>query len=91
MFLADVLLTLLRRARHGRFSLQAHREHAYQRLIDSGWSHSRVALVYGGLTSLIVLTGLAAVQGPDIAPFLAFWIWTAILIILHILVGRAAQ
>jgi UDP-N-acetylmuramyl pentapeptide phosphotransferase/UDP-N-acetylglucosamine-1-phosphate transferase len=91
VFLADVLLTLLRRARHGRFSLQAHREHAYQRLIDGGWSHARVAIVYGALTVLIVLSGLVAAQGPDIAPFAAFWIWTAILIALHILAGRAAR
>jgi UDP-N-acetylmuramyl pentapeptide phosphotransferase/UDP-N-acetylglucosamine-1-phosphate transferase len=65
VFLADVLLTLLRRARHGRFSLSAHREHAYQRLIDSGWSHQAIALVYGGLTALIGLTGLSAAQMMD--------------------------
>lgn len=91
VFLADVLLTLLRRARHGRFSLQAHREHVYQRLIDGGWSHARVALVYGGLTALIVLSGLAAAQGPDIAPFVTFCAWTAILTVLHVLAGRAVR
>ncbi|MGX6648375.1 hypothetical protein ACWCOP_10600 [Maricaulaceae bacterium MS644] len=67
VFLADVLLTLLRRARHGRFSLSAHREHAYQRLIAAGWSHRRVAVVYGGLTALICGAGLAAAQGPSAA------------------------
>jgi UDP-N-acetylmuramyl pentapeptide phosphotransferase/UDP-N-acetylglucosamine-1-phosphate transferase len=67
VFLADVLLTLLRRARNGRFSLIAHREHAYQRLIAAGWSHQRVALVYGGLTALICGGGLVAAQGPDAA------------------------
>ncbi|MBI1264691.1 MAG: glycosyl transferase [Alphaproteobacteria bacterium] len=91
VFLADVLLTLLRRARHGRFSLQAHREHVYQRLIDGGWSHARVALVYGGLTALIVLSGLAAAQGPDIAPFAAFCAWAVILTVLHVLAGRAVR
>ncbi|KAA5805230.1 glycosyl transferase [Alkalicaulis satelles] len=90
VFLADVLLTLLRRARYGRFSLMAHREHAYQRLIDAGWSHRRVALAYGGLSVLIVVSGLAAAQGPDIAPFLVFWGWTAILTVLHMLAGRLA-
>lgn len=76
VFIADVLLTLVRRARHGRFSLQAHREHAYQRLIQAGWSHGQVALAYGGLTSAIVLTGLGAAQAVDglVPAVLAFWL-----------------
>ncbi|MGJ3232557.1 MAG: hypothetical protein ACFE0P_12225 [Oceanicaulis sp.] len=91
VFLADVLLTLLRRARHGRFSLSAHREHAYQRLIAAGWSHGRTALAYGGLTTLIALSGLAAAQGPDGAVAAVFALWTLILTALYILVGRLAD
>lgn len=87
VFLADVLLTLLRRARHGRFSLSAHREHAYQRLVAAGWSHGRVALVYGGLTALIALSGLAAAQGPDGAVAVVFAVWTLALAGLHLAVG----
>ncbi|WP_375549669.1 hypothetical protein ABWI01_04625 [Oceanicaulis alexandrii] len=89
VFLADVLLTLLRRARHGRFSLSAHREHAYQRLIDSGWSHQAIALVYGGLTALIGLTGLIAAQMTDGAVPMVFAIWVVTLTALHVSVGRA--
>lgn len=88
VFLADVLLTLLRRARHGRFSLSAHREHAYQRLIDSGWSHQAIALLYGGLTALIGLTGLVAAQLMDGAVPMVFALWTVVLTALHVLVGR---
>ena len=88
VFLADVLLTLLRRARHGRFSLSAHREHAYQRLIDSGWSHQAIALVYGGLTALIGLTGLAAAQIMDGAVPIVFAVWVLVLTGLHVSVGR---
>lgn len=72
-FLADVLLTLARRARHRRLSLQAHSEHLYQRLIKSGWTHAQAALAYGLATALCVLTGLISAQGPDWAPFAAFW------------------
>jgi UDP-N-acetylmuramyl pentapeptide phosphotransferase/UDP-N-acetylglucosamine-1-phosphate transferase len=44
-FLLDATATLLRRlARREKF-WQAHREHYYQRLIRSGWSHRRTALV----------------------------------------------
>jgi UDP-N-acetylmuramyl pentapeptide phosphotransferase/UDP-N-acetylglucosamine-1-phosphate transferase len=88
VFLADVLLTLLRRARHGRFSLSAHREHAYQRLIDAGWSHQAIALVYGGLTALIGLTGLIAAQLEDGAVPLVFVVWAVVLTALHVSVGR---
>jgi UDP-N-acetylmuramyl pentapeptide phosphotransferase/UDP-N-acetylglucosamine-1-phosphate transferase len=88
VFLADVLLTLLRRARHGRFSLSAHREHAYQRLIDSGWSHQAIALVYGGLTAGIGLTGLIAAQMMDGAVPMVFALWTVVLTALHVSVGR---
>lgn len=88
VFLADVLLTLLRRARHGRFSLSAHREHAYQRLIDSGWSHQAIALVYGGLTAVIGLTGLIAAQLMDGAVPMVFAAWVVILTGLHVSVGR---
>jgi len=88
VFLADVLLTLLRRARDGRFSLSAHREHAYQRLIAAGWSHGRVALCYGGLTGLIALTGLAAAQGPDGAVPAVFVFWVAALAALYTAVER---
>ena len=85
-----MLLTLLRRARAGRFSLSAHREHAYQRLIASGWSHGQVALAYGGTTSLIALSGLVAAQGPDGAVAALFGVWTLILCGLYALIGRQA-
>jgi UDP-N-acetylmuramyl pentapeptide phosphotransferase/UDP-N-acetylglucosamine-1-phosphate transferase len=88
VFLADVLLTLLRRARHGRFSLSAHREHAYQRLIEAGWSHRRVAGVYGALTALICAGGLVAAQGPDAAIPALFAVSVTGLIVLYIAVDR---
>ncbi|MCP2678420.1 hypothetical protein NHF45_02615 [Maricaulaceae bacterium NA33B04] len=90
VFLADVLLTLLRRARGGRLKLTAHAEHAYQRLIRSGWSHGRVAAIYGGLTLAIVLTGLVAAQGPEGIVPAAFAVWVLILIVLYQRVERIA-
>lgn len=90
VFLADVLLTLLRRARYGRLTLSAHREHAYQRLIRTGWSHARLALIYGGLTVLIVISGLAAAQGPDGLVAVCFAIWVMILAGLYWAAGRIA-
>lgn len=91
VFLTDVLLTLLARARHGRLSLEAHREHIYQRLIQSGWSHGQVALAYGGLTVLIVLSGLAAAQGPDGLVPAVFVVWVAVLAGLYAWAARRAR
>jgi UDP-N-acetylmuramyl pentapeptide phosphotransferase/UDP-N-acetylglucosamine-1-phosphate transferase len=43
-FLVDATWTLARRALRGRRPWQAHREHFYQRLVQSGWSHRRTTL-----------------------------------------------
>ncbi|MFN3213931.1 MAG: glycosyltransferase family 4 protein [Henriciella sp.] len=50
-FLVDVLMTLIWRAKHGRNWLEAHLDHAYQRLIASGWSHLETAVLYWGLAA----------------------------------------
>ena len=51
-FLADVLLTLIRRARNRENLLQAHNTHLYQRLIRHGFSHLTVRWFYA-LASLV--------------------------------------
>lgn len=45
-FIADATLTLARRALRGERVWEAHREHAYQKLILLGWSHRRNALAW---------------------------------------------
>jgi UDP-N-acetylmuramyl pentapeptide phosphotransferase/UDP-N-acetylglucosamine-1-phosphate transferase len=91
VFLADVLLTLLARARHGRLSLNAHREHIYQRLLHRGWGHGQVALAYGALTALIVVSGLSAAQGPDGLVPVVFAAWVLIVIGLYGLAARLTR
>ena len=49
--LIDVFMTLAWRARRGRPLMQAHRDHAYQLLLRSGWSHHRVARLWWGMTA----------------------------------------
>jgi len=44
VFIVDATTTLLRRGLRGEKVWIAHREHYYQRLIQSGWSHRRLAL-----------------------------------------------
>ena len=48
-FFLDATATILRRMFSGKKFWQAHREHYYQRLIRSGWSHRRTAFAEYGL------------------------------------------
>jgi len=44
LFWFDATATLARRYLHGEKVMQAHKKHAYQRLTQSGWSHSKVVI-----------------------------------------------
>ena len=90
-FLADVLLTMARRAAGGRLDLEAHREHLYQRLISSGWSHLSVAGLYAGASSVCVAAGLLALQGGQGASALVFVVMTGVLSGLYLFGGRYAD
>jgi Fuc2NAc and GlcNAc transferase len=57
LFLADATFTLLRRFARGARWDEGHREHLYQRLVDTGSTHRAVALALGG--GAVVLTGAA--------------------------------
>lgn len=61
IYLADTLVTLVRRSLRGEPVLSAHRTHAYQRLTDTGLSHGVVALFVSGLTVLCSAVGILAV------------------------------
>lgn len=50
-FLFDTSLTLARRVRDAQPLLEAHRGHLYQRLVDAGLSHARVARAYLALAA----------------------------------------
>lgn len=49
----DAIYTLIRRLLRGENILKSHCSHLYQRLKQSGWSHSQVAIVYIGIVLLI--------------------------------------
>ncbi|MEQ1879925.1 MAG: glycosyltransferase family 4 protein [Burkholderiales bacterium] len=59
-FIVDASVTLVRRLLRGDRVWEAHREHYYQRLILSGWSHRRTALWE---YALMLLCGATAVIG----------------------------
>lgn len=55
LFWFDATFTLIRRKLNGEKLSQAHKKHAYQRLTQSGWSHSKVTLYALALNILIFL------------------------------------
>ena len=72
-FLLDVLLTLIWRAKHGRNWLDAHLDHAYQRLIAAEWSHLETAVLYWGLSIVCAAMAYIAALAGGAAPFAVFW------------------
>ncbi len=71
-FVVDAVITLAKRmARRERFWL-AHREHYYQRLVRSGWSHARLATAEYALMLVCAGTALAARSGDEQARWAAF-------------------
>jgi UDP-N-acetylmuramyl pentapeptide phosphotransferase/UDP-N-acetylglucosamine-1-phosphate transferase len=65
LYLADTAATLVRRVRAGERWYLPHRDHAYQRLVTNGWSHTAVAGLVGGCAAAAGGLGLAAsVGGP---------------------------
>jgi UDP-N-acetylmuramyl pentapeptide phosphotransferase/UDP-N-acetylglucosamine-1-phosphate transferase len=63
-FILDSTYTLLKRALRGERIWVAHREHVYQRLILSGWSHRRLALVAYGIMCIVQVAAIFALRQP---------------------------
>jgi len=61
-FVTDATCTLLSRMLHGRRWYSAHREHLYQWLVRSGFSHARVVVLYMGWNLFVVAPVLYAVN-----------------------------
>lgn len=57
-YLADTSVTLGRRLIRGERWWEPHRQHAYQRLVDAGWSHGRTVLLIGVVTAVCGTAGI---------------------------------
>ena len=71
LYLLDTGITLLRRHRRGASLFSAHREHAYQRLVQAGRSHAQVsaiaACVMGSSTAAAVWASRSGVVARSVA------------------------
>ena len=90
-FLVDVLLTLVWRARHGRPLMSAHRDHAYQRMMDYRWSHLDVAVFWWGLSGACAAAAVIGMLGGGALPQVLFWILTLVISGLWSLVPRESR
>lgn len=72
MFVFDSVLTLFRRLINGEKVWQAHRQHLYQRLVISGYSHQRTTIIYGLFSIIVaVLAGLSAGEYPRVPVYVS--------------------
>ncbi len=90
-FIVDATVTLLRRAIRRQKIWEAHREHYYQRLILSGWSHRRTVLTEYGI--MMLCGGLAVLyhHSSEKWRLIILGVWSAMFLVLGILVNRLEQ
>lgn len=60
VFFFDTVVTLLRRIWKRENFWQAHRSHIYQKLVENGFSHNRIAVLYGVLSALNAVLAIVA-------------------------------
>jgi UDP-N-acetylmuramyl pentapeptide phosphotransferase/UDP-N-acetylglucosamine-1-phosphate transferase len=87
-FVADASVTLAARGLRGERVWQAHREHYYQRLIRSGWSHRRMAATAYVLIFASNLTAQLALRFAPGAGWLLLAGWVVLLGLLMLAVER---
>ncbi|MFN3077074.1 MAG: MraY family glycosyltransferase, partial [Alphaproteobacteria bacterium] len=87
-YLADATLTLARRLWRGENVLQPHRQHFYQRAVQNGRSHARVAtMILGANVLLVSLAVLASREFPGLALGGAI----TVVVVLLIFLGRPGR
>jgi UDP-N-acetylmuramyl pentapeptide phosphotransferase/UDP-N-acetylglucosamine-1-phosphate transferase len=70
IYAADTGAVISRRIRSGERLTEPHKTHVFQKLVDSGWSHSRSALTTVGFTIITAVLGILSVNQPVILQLL---------------------
>jgi UDP-N-acetylmuramyl pentapeptide phosphotransferase/UDP-N-acetylglucosamine-1-phosphate transferase len=89
-FVVDASLTLARRLFRGERVWQAHREHAYQRLVLAGWSHRRLAAYAYALMLAAAACALAARRQGFMVQCGTILAWAALYALLAVAIDRRA-
>jgi UDP-N-acetylmuramyl pentapeptide phosphotransferase/UDP-N-acetylglucosamine-1-phosphate transferase len=78
-FIVDATVTLMRRAWRRERIWQAHREHYYQRLVRSGWSHRKLALHEYGLMAAVAASACWMLKWPLLWQAVGLTAWVVVL------------
>lgn len=86
-FIVDATMTLVKRVLRGKRIWEAHREHYYQRVVLSGWSHRRTVLAEYGV--MILCGGLAVSyhHSTDNVRLIILGAWGGMFVLLAMLVS----
>ncbi|MEP7212212.1 MAG: glycosyltransferase family 4 protein [Acidobacteriota bacterium] len=87
-FVFDSVFTFLIRLVTGQRVWTPHREHLYQRLVRSGSSHSRVSVLYGILTTVLIAVFAIAAKVDGITAVLPLFVLTGLSAVLAFYVRR---
>ncbi len=85
-FIVDATVTLLRRVLCRKRIWEAHREHYYQRVVLSGWSHRRTVLAEYGIMILCGGLAIAYHHSTDNGRLIILGAWAGVFALLAILV-----
>ncbi len=90
-FIVDATVTLIRRVLRRKKIWQAHREHYYQRLVLSGWTHRRTVLAEYGV--MLLCGGLAVLyhHSTDGWRLVTLGVWVGVFLVLGRLVHTLEQ
>jgi UDP-GlcNAc:undecaprenyl-phosphate GlcNAc-1-phosphate transferase len=94
VYLADTAATLVRRVRGGEAWYRPHRSHAYQRLVQSGWSHPATSAYVAAVMAAVARLGMIS-TGPSwrrrvAADLVALGLLAAYLALPTLVEGRAS-
>jgi UDP-GlcNAc:undecaprenyl-phosphate GlcNAc-1-phosphate transferase len=87
-FIVDATLTLIRRQLRGEKIWQAHRSHYYQRLVQMGWGHRKVALFEYGLMLLAGVSALCLLGQPAMAQSTGLMLWLLVYAVMAVKIDR---
>jgi UDP-N-acetylmuramyl pentapeptide phosphotransferase/UDP-N-acetylglucosamine-1-phosphate transferase len=87
-FILDATVTLIHRALRGERVWNAHREHYYQRVVLSGWSHRRTVSVEYGVMVFCGLLALIYHSANEGLRLLILGVWMTVFVLLAGLVNK---
>jgi UDP-N-acetylmuramyl pentapeptide phosphotransferase/UDP-N-acetylglucosamine-1-phosphate transferase len=87
-FIGDASVTLLKRLLRGEKFWEAHREHYYQRLVQSGLGHASTAWVWYLFMAAGIMLAIWALQFAVLYQWLVVVVWAAVLAVAGLCIDR---